>query len=121
MSEEHPKGPEEKTDLAIRITTSNRFIRSKKVVPERSTEEEEVIPMEPFVGAYARVRRTGKLTINLGDYENAVVEVSVDIPCYLPDLDLADEYADHWIAQRMKKANEDGKRAREAKKKARQG
>lgn len=121
MEAGHPqaKSPE-KVELAIVITTENRFLRNNKVIEGKTSQEVEITPLQPFVGAYARIRRTGKLTINLGDFESAVTEVSVDIPCYLQDLDAADEYAEWWISQRMQKANMQGKKAREAKRRGRQ-
>jgi hypothetical protein len=122
-NEEGKDGDDEKKveSLPIIITTDNRYMRGSKVVPENSSLDVELVDVKRFEGPVARVIRRGGLTLNLGDYESARVDVTIELPCYVQDIDAADELAEEWIGKRMKKASEDGRRARANRMKRRQG
>lgn len=48
----------------------------------QTTEESETIAVRPFVTDPARVRVSKAATLNMGNYESARCEVSIDLPCY---------------------------------------
>lgn len=92
---------EKAQDHAIVITTGHRFRRGngdEKVIKD-TTEELEI---KKFETTPAVVRRGYGLTMNLGNYESARVEVSVEVPCYVEDIYLADKWASDFCEERVK-------------------
>jgi len=49
----------------------------------------------------AKVRRGYGLTLNLGNYESARCDVSIEVPCVLQDVGAADEWARAWVEKRV--------------------
>lgn len=84
---------------AIIAMIENRFVYKKET--QRETSSEEVVAIVQFAGPVAKVRRGYGLTLNLSNYESARVDVSVEVPCYLADVDVADEWARYWVERRM--------------------
>jgi len=68
----------------------------------RETASEEVVAVHKFDGPVAMVRRGYGLTLNLGNYESARLDVSVEVPCHVEDVDAADEWARAWVEERVK-------------------
>lgn len=83
------------------ITVENRFVRSTgeevKVTDERELGEVREFKTKPAV-----VRRSFGVTLNQGNYESARIDVSVEVPCYLEDVELADEYARAFCEKRLR-------------------
>jgi len=52
--------------------------------------KEEVVFTHDFKGPVARVRRGYGLTMNLGNFESARFDVTLELPCYVEDIDAAD-------------------------------
>ena len=72
---------EKKTEKKEMMTVT----RTIPVVAGGSGEEEvieEHIEIRPFVSEAARVRIAKGLTLNLGDYRSARVDVDLSLPCY---------------------------------------
>jgi hypothetical protein len=65
-----------------------------------STSKEETVLVHDFKGPVARVRRGYGLTMNLGNYESARFDVVLEVPCYVEDIDAADEFAKKWVEKR---------------------
>ena len=51
----------------------------------QETEEREYIPIRPFATVPAKVAVKLGRTINLGNYESARIDVSLEIPCYVEE------------------------------------
>lgn len=66
----------------------------------KSNVSEEVVLAHNFDGPVARVKRGYGLTMNLGGYESARFDVVLELPCYVEDIDTADEFAKRWVEQR---------------------
>jgi len=83
------------------ITVGNRFVRSdgSQVVLKDSSEVHEV---KEFSTTPATVRRVFGVTLNQGNYESTRVDVGVEVPCYLEDVELADEWARAFCEKRLK-------------------
>lgn len=89
---------EEKPVVAF---VSNRFYNSRTNVTHGKKDEEEIPSVHLFQGPVAFVGRKYGLTINLGDYEAARIDVSISVPCYLADVDAADAWATAWVERRI--------------------
>lgn len=89
-------------DHPVIVTVTNRYVRGngEEVVTKDDTEIPEVRRFDTDV---ARIRRGYGLTINMGNYESARVDVQVEVPCYVQDLELADEFASKFAEERIKK------------------
>ena len=86
-------------DHAIVAIIDNRFVFKKETQREQSTEE--VVEILKFEGQVAKVKRGYGLTLNLSNYESARLDVHVEVPCYLADVDAADEWARQWVEKRV--------------------
>lgn len=84
----------------IIITVDNFFRRSSGPEVCLTKLQEEIEP-KPFFGQVAHVTRKYGVTINLDNYESARVEVGVTVPCYLPDIDRADTWAQKFIESKL--------------------
>lgn len=49
----------------------------------------------------ARVRQVRRRTINLGNYESVSIEVGVELPCYVEEIDDASDEASYFVEERM--------------------
>lgn len=78
------------------------------------TEEREKIRVPIFRTSPARVRVSGSVTRNLGDYNSARVEVSIEMPCYPTEqevratFDWASGLLDEMVPAELKKATGEG-------------
>lgn len=71
-------------------------------VPPLETEEVEYErSVHKFVTEPARVKRSYGLTVNLGNYESARVEVGVEVPCYKEEVSEADAFAAQFCEERL--------------------
>jgi len=94
MSKEN--GPHEEATVA-RI--DNRYVYRKGT--GREVHSDEVVAVAVFDGPVARVRRGYGLTLNIGDYESARVDVSIEVPCYPEDVEAADDWASNFVEKRI--------------------
>lgn len=94
--EENPDGQEH----AVILHVNNRFKRrtGKEVCV---TELNEVVSVHKFDTQPAIVRRGYGLTLNQGDFNSARIDVSVEVPCYLEDIALADKWAAEFVEKRL--------------------
>lgn len=61
----------------------------------------ETIEVTKFETQPAMVRVGFGLTINLGNYESARLDVSVEVPCYKEQVDDAYQQAKDWVEERV--------------------
>lgn len=88
-------------DHPIVAFINNRFTFKQETQRETSSEEVvEIVKFEPDT-AIAKVRRGYGLTLNLTNYESARLDVGIEVPCYLQDVDAADEWARQWVEERV--------------------
>ncbi len=91
------KGPGE---YATIVYVNSRYgPRGKETV---SKETSEVAAVAKFETQPALIHRGYGVTLNQGNYESARVDVSVTLPCYVEDLEHADEYARVFVEERIK-------------------
>ena len=74
--------------------------KSKEVVSERATNV--AVPLAPLSGGKSAVVtfRAG-LTLNMGNYETARVDVGIDFPCDADKIDTAYRRAKEWVVTRL--------------------
>lgn len=76
-------------------------IQVLKSVAGSEEDFDEVLEVHQFVTDPARVRISVGVTKSLGDYEFLRVDVSVEIPCYVEEIDAAYEYAARTASERL--------------------
>lgn len=82
-------------ERAIIALIDNRFVKGE------DGSYEEVVEVVKFKTTPAVVKRGYGLTLNLGNYESARIDVSIEVPCYLEDADKADAWARKWVEDRV--------------------
>jgi len=92
---------EAKDTRPIVITVDHRFVRAdgSQVSITRATE---VVEVREFTMRPAVVRRSFGVTLNQGNYESARADVSVEVPCYIEDVERADEWAKQFCEERLR-------------------
>lgn len=64
------------------------------------------LEIHSFVTEPASVRVSLGMTVNLGNYESARIDVSLTVPCYKEEVEDAFEYAREWVeARTLKEVN----------------
>lgn len=91
---------EEKLEKATGYVTVKRTVGGKKI--SENTEDEE-ISVHKFVTEPAKVTLNQGVTINLGNFENARIDVGISVPCYVEETDVAYTEASRWLEQRIVK------------------
>jgi hypothetical protein len=61
----------------------------------------ETLEVRQFVTEPAKVGVNMGLTLNLGNFESARIDVSLSIPCYSEETDAAYLYAKDWVEKRL--------------------
>lgn len=87
--------------------------QSKAVVSASATNV--VVPVEPLSGGKSAVVtfRAG-LTLNMGNYETARVDVGIDFPCDADKIDTAYKRAKEWVTTRLQDEVSDIRQKRSA-------
>jgi len=93
---------EQEQERPVVIRVDNRFVRGEGT-EVCITAQEEVVEVRKFETTPAVVRRGYGLTLNQGNYESARIDVGIEIPCYLADLEKADEFAAEFCEERVRK------------------
>lgn len=88
-------------DHAVVALVENRFVFKKETLREQSTEEFVDIVKFEKDDPVCKIRRGYGLTLNLTNYESARLDVSIEVPCLMPDVDAADEWARQWVEKRV--------------------
>ncbi len=98
------KTPEsDSASTTVRSTSavvSRQYFEGKEPSSEMDTKNEQV-KVSVFVTEPAKVSVSQGLTLNLGNYESARIEVSVSVPCYKEEVDDAYKYALNWVESRL--------------------
>lgn len=102
---------EKKSKAATTVTVTRTYRASGKDVSEE--QDSDNLNVRTFVTEPAKVRLGYGLTINMGNYESARVEVSIEVPCYAEEVDAAYAYAEEWVTRRIEseKKNVETKRS----------
>jgi hypothetical protein len=79
------------------ITVTKAF--GKRGAGETVTEE--VVAVRKFVVEPAKIGVSKGLTINLGNFESARIDVSIQVPCYAEEAAEAFEYASAFVEDRL--------------------
>jgi hypothetical protein len=73
-----------------------------KIGAQEATDE--TIEVKGFAVPPAQVELGYGLTLNIGNYESARVDVKVSVPCYREEADAAYEWAKQWAEERVRQA-----------------
>lgn len=73
--------------MSVKVNgAADKTVTVRRTVFKQTTEDMETIEVRPFVTDTARVRASRGVTLNLGNYESARIEVSIDLPCYKEEI-----------------------------------
>lgn len=76
--------------------------------PDKSTSEsEEVVEEKAFEQPTANVGVAFATTKNLGNYESLKVSVSINLPCYVDEIDEVQSFAAKWVNKKMEQVMDD--------------
>src|SRR4051812_42401043 len=92
--------PLNEIELQTAAVVTRQFFEGKEPSSAPDTKNE-VITVHRFLTEPAKVSVSKGLTLNLGNYESARIDVSVVVPCYREELDWAYKYADGWVESRL--------------------
>jgi len=84
------------TKVLVKRSFKNSYYKT-----EREEIEDEVLTVRPFVVEAAEVSLTRGLTVNLGNYESARIDVGLKVPCYLEEAADAYKFAQRWTTERV--------------------
>ncbi|MEG1728734.1 MAG: hypothetical protein RR280_04245 [Bacteroidaceae bacterium] len=90
---------------AVPAETKKRSSK-KEATPQQDLglEESEALPKHLDPNAIALVGATGARTINLGNYESAKIEVYLQLPTAVGDIDATYAYATAWVEKKLEDA-----------------
>ena len=94
-----PVEPPKVQHILKEVTATVTRVYGKIGAPEA---KDETIEVKTFVTQPATVEIGYGLTLNIGNYESARVDVKVSVPCYREETDAAYEYAKTWAESRVK-------------------
>ncbi len=95
---------QESVENEMAVRSWFHFVKTYKGKPIKGTErdEEELITVRQFVTEPAIIRRGYGLTINLGNFEAARLDVGISFPCYREEIIDADNFASDFCESRIK-------------------
>lgn len=83
----------------VRVTVTREFTREGKDLGF-SSHSEETIAVRKFVTEPAKASVTMGMTISLGNFEFARIDVGLVVPCYMEEHEDAYEYAKKFVEKR---------------------
>jgi hypothetical protein len=98
--EEKKDEPEKRTD-AVQITTRDSIAEVRRTMFGKEEVSNERIRIRPFISAPASISVKAGITINLGNYESARVDVMLTMPCYPEEVDQVYEDTKNWVDSRV--------------------
>ncbi len=110
MKERMKKSVKKATSKTIKqkeasVVVSTTILQNKEVMSEK--EDRERIKIRPFVSATASVGVKYGMTINLGDYSSARIDVMVNSPCYPEEMlqvfNQCCKMGDAWLSREIEK------------------
>ena len=91
------------TQAPATATVTRHFYQGKSKLGEGVKDSNETLEVRSFVTAPAEVGVTFGLTVNLGNFKSARVDVSLKLPCYVEEADAAYDHAEQWVQERVKR------------------
>jgi hypothetical protein len=85
---------------SVQATVSRQYTIAKQT-PEAPDVKNEQVTVKLFITEPAKVALGMGLTLNLGNYEAARVDVSLLVPCYREEADEAYKFAYEWVQARL--------------------
>lgn len=75
------------------------FIKNSKITDEDS--DEQSISVHKFITEPAEIGLTKGITLNLGNYEFARIDVTCKVPSYIEEVESAYEFANTFVEQKI--------------------
>lgn len=105
MSED--KNETQDTDRPTEVISKEAHYEVRKTVLGKEQVDNGRIRIRPFVTTPANVSVKAGVTVNLGNYESARVDVMLSIPCYVEEIDAVYEQTKDWVDRMVKKEYEE--------------
>jgi hypothetical protein len=91
----------------VNIETRDAIAEVRKTVFGKEEVSNERIRIRPFISTPANISVKAGITINLGNYESARVDVMLSMPCYPEEVDDTYEDVKDWVDGRITKEKND--------------
>jgi hypothetical protein len=92
-------------ELIARASTAivNRTVsrNGDKAADPESTAEEEMLAVHRFVTEPAKVSVAVGLTINLGNWESAKINIQLTMPCYKEEVEETAKFVQSWVEKKI--------------------
>lgn len=96
-----PQKPEPNTvQKPVTAVVTRQYFAGKEPSSKPETKNEE-LTVRLFATEPAKVSVSNGLTLNLGNFESARLDVSVSVPCYREEIDDAYVFALNWVNNRI--------------------
>ncbi len=90
----------EKAVLTVSRVNYSKILNVTKIISEEHGEE--VIDVIDFQAPFSRIRVSEGYTINIGDYQSARIDMSLEVPCYLEQANDAYTAARVFLEEKLK-------------------
>ena len=91
-----------KKKVTKKTTTKQAKAKVEVTHPDKTqSEHEEVVHEQAFSQPTANVGVAFATTKNLGNYESLKVSVSINLPCYVKEIDEVQTFARKWVEMKM--------------------
>ena|SRR5210317_999800 len=91
----------EEEQKEVEITTRDSIAEVRKTMFGKEEVSNERIRIRPFISQPASISVKAGITINLGNYESARVDVMLTMPCYPEEVDQVYEDTKNWVDSRV--------------------
>jgi len=106
----------DKKSKDVELTEHKGMLTVTKSIPGEDEEvSDEHIEVRPFKSEVARVRVSKGLTINMGNYESARIDVDLMLPCYPEEVKEMMKYVDTLVEAKLIEERNSAVKARSSK------
>jgi hypothetical protein len=95
------------TTTTTKVTSKGAGVKEEKLMS--SVDEQLSKGLVVATKELHKVEVGGGMTINLGNYESARIDVRLTVPCTKEELTEAYDWASDWVSERIQKAVKDAK------------
>ncbi len=94
------RAPKEEQQIAETAVVQRQYFEGKDPASPLDVKNEPM-SVRRFLVEPAKVSVGAGMTLNLGNYESARIEISLAVPCYREEADEAYRYAFAWVEKRL--------------------
>lgn len=100
------KTPTKTTETALNMVPTKTTVTVTKTCMGKDVgtdTAEDTLEVNKFVTEPAKISLTMGVTINLGNYEGARVDIGISVPCYTEEVEATHKFASTWVETKLVK------------------